>query len=346
MKISGFKKGLLIFLTLWLVLTAGIWFVVWSYADAYEQAQPAAVVKAYVENTLKQQLAAEIEAYSAEAANDYQSAEAIAAQLTEQVVNQEWKYRKSKEYTSAAPVYKLYCGGTELCSAYLEAGEAKALDFGMAPWQVQPVSVGLEQMERTVTVIAPADCEVKLNGKLLKGETESLTYFPMFAEYEITIKQPVDLRVYKVAGMVIDDVTVKCAGHTVVAAEEADTWYVLPAADEKTMTEIETFAPKFVDAYLSFTSNAGSFGSVQWYLAPEGELIDRLRRSLDGMSWVHYTTGKVLETEISNITYYGNVATYDAAYDLKLKSGDMAGNMHVIMVRSSYGWRVSDIELF
>ena len=113
------------------------------------------------------------------------------------------------------------------------------------------------------------------------------------------------------------------------------------------MCEIFTnFAPKFVDAYLSFTSNAGSFGNVQQYLAPEGELVDRLRRSLDGMSWVHYTTGKILETEISNIEYYGNVATFDAAYELKLKSGDMAGNMHVIMVQGVYGWRVSDIELF
>ena len=85
---------------------------------------------------------------------------------------------------------------------------------------------------------------------------------------------------------------------------------------------------------------------MQRFLAPEGELVDRLRRSLDGMSWVHYTTGKILETEISNIAYYGNVATYDAAYELKLKSGDMAGNMHVIMVQGAYGWRVSDIELF
>jgi hypothetical protein len=95
-----------------------------------------------------------------------------------------------------------------------------------------------------------------------------------------------------------------------------------------------------------FTSNAGSFEAVQPYLAPEGELVDRLRRSLDGLSWVKYTTGKVLETEIKNITYYGNVATYEASYVLQLKSGDMEGNMYVVMVRGENGWRVSDIELF
>jgi hypothetical protein len=88
------------------------------------------------------------------------------------------------------------------------------------------------------------------------------------------------------------------------------------------------------------------FTIVDSLSAPEGELVDRLRRSLDGMSWVHYTTGKVLETEISNIEYFGNVATYDAAYELKLKSGEMAGNMHVVMVQGTYGWRVSDITLF
>ena len=64
------------------------------------------------------------------------------------------------------------------------------------------------------------------------------------------------------------------------------------------------------------------------------------------MSWVHYTTGKLTEAEVSNLEYYGNVATFDASYSLKLKSGDWDGNMHVVMVQAAYGWRVTDIEMF
>ena len=345
-KLTTFKKGLLVYGLVWLAMMAGVWFVAWNYAAAYEMAQPVGAIDAYVEQTLKQELAAEIETYSAEHANAYQTQEALFAELTANVLEQDWTYRKSKEFTSKAPVYSLYCGNVEMCKAYLEAGKAKMLDFDLAPWVVQPVKADLAQLERTVTIIAPKDCDVRLNGGALPATEETASYFPMFAEYEPTIRKPMELQVYRVDGIVTNTVTVSAKGYTVMQAEEADTWYVLPEMDEKTEAEIEKFAPEFVDAYLRFTSNAGSFGNVQRFLAPEGELVDRLRRSLDGMSWVHYTTGKILETEISNIAYYGNVATYDAAYELKLKSGDMAGNMHVIMVRGAYGWRVSDIELF
>ena len=343
---NKFTKGLLIYGGVWVLLIAVLWFVVWNYAAAYEMAQPVGAIKAYVEQELKQQLAADIAAYSEVNANDYQSAEEISAVLTEKVLEQEWKYRKSKEYKSDAPVYTMYCGDTALATAYLQAGTAGALDFGLVPWEVLPVEAELSRMERSVTVIAPADCDVKLNGFSLRDAAESCTYFPTFAEYDVTIKKPFDLKVYKVDGLVTEQISVKCIGYKVVEAEEPDTWYVLPEADEATMKQIETVAPQFVDAYLRFTSNAGSFGNVQRFLAPEGELVDRLRRSLDGMSWVHYTTCKIMDMEVSNITYYGNVVTYDAAYELKLKSGDMAGNMHVVMVQGVYGWRVSDIELF
>lgn len=345
-KMGKFTKGLLIYGGIWMLLIAALWFVVWNYAAAYEMAQPVGAINAYVENELKQQLAADIEEYSAANANDYQSAEEISAVLTEQVLNQEWKYRKSKEFKSDAPVYTMYCGDTALATAYLQAGTADALDFGLVPWEVLPVEAELSSLERSVTVIAPADCDVKLNGHSMQDAAETRTYYPAFAEYDVTIKKPFELKVYTVNGLVTEDTIVQCIGHKVVQAEEADTWYVLPEADDETMKQINEFAPQFVDAYLRFTSNAGSFGSVQRFLAPEGELVDRLRRSLDGMSWVHYTTGKVLDMEVSNIVYYGNVVTYDAAYELKLKSGDMAGNMHVVMVQGAYGWRVSDIELF
>ena len=344
--LTTFKKGLLVYGLVWLAIMLSVWFVAWTYAAAYEMAEPVGAMNDYLEEQMPARLEEAVSVYCEEQANAYQSAEKLYAELMETVVGGEWTYRKSKAYTSAAPVYTLYCGGNELGTVSLTAGKANALDFGLVPWEVQDAEVNLALLERTVTVVAPVDVDVKLNGSVLSAAAETASYFPMFAEYEPTIRHPMELQVYRVDGMVTSDVTVTAKGHTVMQAEEADTWYVLPNADETAQAEMERVAGEFVEAYLMFTSNAGSFGNVQRYLAPEGELVDRLRRSLDGMSWVHYTTGKILETEISNIEYYGNVATFDAAYELKLKSGDMAGNMHVIMVQGAYGWRVSDIELF
>ena len=54
-KLTTFKKGLLIYGLVWLVIMLGIWFVAWNYAAAYEMAQPVGAIDAYVEQTLKQE---------------------------------------------------------------------------------------------------------------------------------------------------------------------------------------------------------------------------------------------------------------------------------------------------
>ena len=341
-----FLKGLLIYCMVMLGITMCLWFVAWNYAAAYEMAQPVGAMNAYMAENMEQQLADAVAEYSAAHANEYQSAEDVAAVVNGLVMDGEYSYRKNKEYKTNAPVYTIYNGDLALGKTRLEQGIAYTLDFGQEPWEVQPLELELEGLVRGATVIAPADCAVTVNGYAVQPTDEVLTGYPGFEEYATTIKEEVDLRVYRVEGLIAEGVVVESGSLTVMAAEEADTWYVLPELSEELQVEFEELAPKFIDAYLMFTSNAGSFEAVQPYLAPEGELVDRLRRSLDGLSWVKYTTGKVLETEVKNITYYGNVATYEASYVLQLKSGDMEGNMYVVMVRGENGWRVSDIELF
>lgn len=343
---TTFQKGFLIYTGILVLCMLGLWFAAWHYASAYEQAQPVGAIDTYVEQTLKQELAVQIDDYSRREANAYQSEEEIRTVLTDKLMHQEWTYRKSTAYKSYAPVYTLYCGDRSIGQANLTAGESTFLDFGQVPWVVQPMEADLAQLEKTVTIVAPVDCAVTVNGAGVPDATETASCYPAFAAYEELIKQPVELAVYHLQ-LCIDQITVECPdGWTVVSAEKADTWYVLPIADETTQETLDTFANEFVDAYLMFTSNSGSYYNVQRYVAPGSDLQIRLYKSLDGMSWVHYTTGKLLDIEVSNGQYYGNVYTYDAAYDLKLKSGDWSGNMHVTAVQAAYGWRVVDVELF
>lgn len=343
---NKFKKGFLIYVCVLLVLILSIWFAAWNYAAAYEMAQPKGAINAYMEQRLKPELAAKLESYSGERANDYQSAEEVSAVLTEKVLEQDWTYRKSKEYTSSAPAYTLYCGETAMGNVYLKQGEAGILDFGLSPWEVQPIETDLAQLEKTVTIVAPADCKVTLNGAAVSQAAETVPYYPAYAQYAETIKQPMELSVYRVDGICVDEITVDCGGLRLVEAEEPYTYYAVAEPDEQTVMTLETMAPEFAEAYLKYTSNAGTYYNVSRLVAPGSELLERLYKSRDGMSWVHYTTGKIMKCEVSGIEYFGNVATYDVEYVLDLKSGEMAGNMHVVVVHADYGWRVTDIELF
>ncbi len=346
MKKNGFKIGLFLYIFLWLALTAGLWFCLWNYADAYELAQPKGAMNAYMEERLENEMTVQVAAYSAAAANDYQSEEALNTYLTETYLDKEWSYRRSKDSTLESPVYTLYSGDTPVCTAYLTAGEAGPLSFGQKPWTVEPVELELSGLARDITVTAPVGVEVTLNGTALTGGSEAAAQYPGFEENAPDIKVPLEVTTYTVEHISLTDLTVAAEGDYVVTEVEPDVWYVTAPADEATMAEMEAFAPNFAEKYLMYTSNAGSYYDLLPLVAPEGALLTRLHASLDGMGWVHYTTGKIVELDVSNLTYYGNVFTFDASYLLTLKSGDMAGNMHVVVVQSDYGWRASSVELF
>ena len=343
---SKFKKGFAIYVGMLLLVMLLIWFAAWNYAAAYELAQPKGAMNAYVEETLKPELAERLESYSTEQANDYQSAEQIKAVMTEKLLNQDWTFRKSKAYTSDAPVYTLYCGETAMGTATLRQGKAGLLDFGLIPWEVQPVEAELDRMEKTVTVVAPVGCKVTLNGAPVTTAAETAEFYPDFAAYAETIKQPMELQVYRVGELCVDEIVIDCGDYRLVEGEEPNTYYAVAEPDEQTVTALETLAPRFAEAYLKYTSNAGTYYNVTQFVAPGSELLARLYKSRDGMSWVHYTTGKIMKCEVGEIEYFGNAATYDVEYVLNLKSGEMAGNMHVVCVHADYGWRVTDIELF
>lgn len=342
---SKFQKGFAVYVGIWLVLILMLWFAAWNYAGAYELAQPKGAMNAYMEESLHTRLVEAADAYSAERANAYQSAEEIRSLLDTKLVDGEWTYRKSKEFTSAAPVYTLYCGELPMGSVTLTPGEAKLLDFGLAPWQVQPVALNLEQLEKTVTVVAPVGTGVTLNGAAMSAG-ETVAFYPDFAEYELTIKQPMELAVYRAEKICLDEIAVDCGGLQLVEAEDPYTYYAVPAADEVTAETLETLAPRFAEAYLKYSANADTYYSVSQFVAPGSELLERLYKSRDGMSWVSYTTGRIVKCEVSEVTYFGNVATYDVDYVLDIKSGEMAGKMHVICVHADFGWRVTDIEMF
>ena len=343
---SGAKKAFVIYVGVLLTLTLLIWFAAWNYAAAYELAQPKGAMNAYMENRLPGELAQVLDTYSADHENAYQTADAVRAVLGEKLPDEGWTYRKSKEYTTAAPVYTLYCGETDIGKVTLTAGKAGLLDFGLTPWEVQSMQLQPEKLAKTVTVVAPADCAVKLNGVSMGQAVETAECYPDFAAYAETIKQPLELMVYRAEDIYVDDIAVDCGEYRLVEAEDAYTYYAVAQPDEETVTALETMAPQFAEAYLKYTSNAGDYYSVTRMVAPGSELLDRLYRSRDGMSWVHYTTGKIVKCEVGEISYFGNTATYDVEYVLNLKSGEMAGNMHVVCVLADFGWRVTDIELF
>ena len=132
-KMNKFRKGFTVYVGIWAALILVLWFAAWNYAAAYELAQPKGAMNAYMEETLHTRLEEAVAAYSSEKANDYQSAEDVQSVLSSKLMEADWSYRKSKEYSTATPVYTLYCGDTAMGTAQLQQGKAGLLDFGLVP---------------------------------------------------------------------------------------------------------------------------------------------------------------------------------------------------------------------
>jgi len=330
-------------------LLAIVWLVTWQYAAAYEDAQPAAALDAYVEQTLTPALEAQIEQTGTNFESPYESADTISEALSETLLGGNWSYREdAKQSTDEAPVYTLYCGGVPMSTAHLTVGKPRLLSFGFSRWEVSGSDADLRQLSKTVIVYAPADSGAAINGVPLQTapEAEAIKQYPRFAEYEALIGKSLELQQYTVENL-FAAVSVTAADGFTILEQDSNTYYVIPVCDDKTHETLLTFTEDFVGAYIDFTSNAMPVWNLQRYVHLRSEFYQRIYKSLDGMSWVSGVTGKLAKLELHDLVYYGNVATCEADYFLDMKkTDDYEGSMHIVMARTSSNWRVVNIEMY
>lgn len=162
-KLSKFSRFILIYVAVFLVFIAVGLVFFWKYIAAYEISRPENAMEDIVlsldsdsaTDTLK----------TAFSVSEFENKDKVFEEISGAYLQgQDYTFRKMPgEYTDDTPTYIFRSGTTDLFKIDLAPKSGETAGFGFQLWEVSAVSL-LEGNTRTVTIEAPPDTAVKVNG--------------------------------------------------------------------------------------------------------------------------------------------------------------------------------------
>lgn len=344
----AFGGRLVIYITVVVTLIFVALAVWWHYLACYEGSRIAGVMDNYMERSLTAELRQDINAYSLDRQTGYQSAGEINAVLAEALSGDDWYYRKNNsKSTQEQPVFTLFRGRNAVGEVVLTAGEPDALNMGFETWQPPETTFDFAQFGHTVTVTVPYGCNVYVNGELISEDEveETIGLYPQLDAYETLIAEPNQLLVYRLDEVFTEVAVEYSEGYTMMKGDDANTFYALPVCEDEMAEHLIEYCKGFVRAHVEYTANANALWALQQHLVPDSDLYKEITDSSLGLNWGHGVNAVIETIDIKNFVYYGNVITCDASYSMTRDDGDRSEAMHMLLVKTDFGWRVISREI-
>lgn len=318
LKKKGFKRfflGLGIYSVVFLVLAFAGLAVFWNFIDAYELSRPKNAIAPYVEQLTKEQIAAADTELLAKIDHNIQSEEAcrefIAASLTKDVT-----YAQNvTETTDTKMVYMLLCNGKAIGKVTL--GAADTGKFGFTPWKVTDESFDFSHLlGSAATITVPNDFTVYANGVALDSSyiTQDNIQYEELKSYYSDYQPPymVTYTVEPILGEILLT-TEDRSGNAVTLEEDTDLTEFMDNCTEQQLAAVDGLLEPFLRSYVAYTSSAGgnwnamnNYKDLEQYLAPEGDMAERMYSALDGLSWGRDTGSALREIQIHHTVDLGS----------------------------------------
>ncbi len=236
--------------------------------------------------------------------------------------------------------------GTELLATF---ADGSLYTYGMNITETQ-----------TVTITAPADATVMLNGAVL-GEsyitaTEEYELLSGVAEY-LPGENDAQVNVYTVTGLIaqVETVTAKAADGKALAGSQSEdgSWSfgwgteTIPSAHKELVNE-------YMDAYLSFSSDEGNATESNWsyiqqFLLYEGDAYERCYMALDGLDWTQSYDAVLNSVDILSYAEFGEdcfVVRVNMDSTVTRPNGEVTENntFDLVFVQDEGEWLVERME--
>lgn len=207
-KTRSFKKGLLIYFIIAMVIIGAALAVFWQYLGSFEDSRPNLTAEAFMENVNDAYLE-ELVLRSAAMfpTTEFEDSAAIALQCFDAVRGQNISIRRrsgnrSQVYTDEVPVYTIREGGSDLAVMVLEnSGDA---GFGYNTWKVGEVTLAEEfvPVPRMISLTAPSEATISVNGVVLSKDYETENWiFEKLTELEKSFENPLKTSIYTIEGI-------------------------------------------------------------------------------------------------------------------------------------------------
>lgn len=168
----AFRKKILIYCGVWLVLIGAACAVMWNIMEQYEAAQPWYAVEEYLQTSAQSAFYTALLSAYPDAQNPYEPIDDIADDLSAKYGSDLTYTKLIREYTYETPVYLLQSGDTKLLKLTLEQGEETGF-LGLRGYRVQSAELVASELFdlRSYGLVFPTGAEVLVNGKALTEDT-------------------------------------------------------------------------------------------------------------------------------------------------------------------------------
>jgi len=351
-KKNRFALGLLIYALVFLLLTAGGYWVFWQFLDAYELSRPLTAVNDYLSGLTPEHIRGCSRDFLASLDGNIQNEDQAFAVVESALADEITAAKNSRISTPEKMVYMLRCGEQTIGSVTIVPGEEGA--FGFAPWQVLEDSFDLSWLlSEKISITVPSEFDVLLNGNVLKEAyiTEFDIPYPALESFHGEFAMPT--MVTYTADNFLGDLSFvvrNSSGDPVEITPETDMDQFLPRCSPEIEAELDKLVRSFLVRYTLYSSSYNqeapdNYAWLNQLLVPNGELSRRLYTALDGLQYIQNLSDEVTSVTINGI-YSLSEERYmcDVTYTLRTigRKGavEMSHNMKVIYLQTRYGLRV------
>ena len=291
-------------------LLAGAYFALktfWAFAERYEESMPDDVIDQYI-STLNGDLWAEgLADTMASMEHPFQTDEECRDVVME-ILNGDIYYVRTVSDEADLDAYSLRCNGSSFGTVYLKKDETKnanfeildrevQLPFDLRPWKVYKQEFDLSGLYTSAQITIPSTYSIQINGHTLGPEyivEEGIQFDSLKAYYSVNPSLPTKstYRADKIIGH-IDPVILDETGAEYVIDTSRDDSQFIKSCNEQELMYLNDFCARFTELYLKFSSgimganSSGGYSSLTGYIVPGGDLYNRLKAALDGLTWAH-----------------------------------------------------------
>lgn len=250
-----FRKYLLIYVAVLVVLLIIGCVIFSSYLASYEKSQPYHVAEKVVEAYQSQDGIVSFLNDNASKTGASDSIASVADSYATNIAGKKISYQENSDFRPDTPSYDIMADGSVV--AKVTFAESSGSDsFAKSKWAIQNLNV-LDYLPNamTITVDAPEGALVTVNGKILDESYIVSSGVPAILENSLKFLQETpQFNTYQIAGLLSEPlVTVTDASGTVLQLTHTDNSYVAsPAADQAFIDSVEDRVYDAIDNYATY----------------------------------------------------------------------------------------------
>lgn len=265
-KLSGFKKFLIIYPAVFIVVAAVLLIMLNGLLKDYEASEPNNVMAEFTENFKADGIGGLLRDAETNL-TEFETIDILIAYFEEKIADKDISYkRKSGEFTSAKPVYSIMAGDEAIAKITLEEKGKNGHNF--VEWKIGNIAFEDAKDEaKEITIKAPAGAKVSINGVEVSESYKSGE--DVVVEATKNVGELTDMAyetTYVISGLIKEpEITAQLNGVQLAVTKEEAGYNVSFPADDTLLAEQKEYITNIFEHYGKYIINRGNLSKLLSY---------------------------------------------------------------------------------